>query len=58
MNITRNVGFLLLTILALTSLWLFSFFGQAISPRIPHLEGFIYILSVAIISLILMKFLT
>jgi hypothetical protein len=46
-----------LIILALTAQLLFSFFGQTIFPRVPHTGGFIYMLSIAIVSLIILKFL-
>ncbi|MBI5353840.1 MAG: hypothetical protein HZB50_14450 [Chloroflexi bacterium] len=45
-----------LIILALTMQWLFSFFGQSILPGVPHSGGFIYILSIAIVLLIIMNF--
>jgi len=47
-----------LIILVLTAQWLLSFFGQSIVPGIPHTGGFIYMLSVVIVVLITMKFLS
>lgn len=47
-----------LIVLILVVQWLFSFFGQAIFPRILHTGGFIYFLSVVIFSLIGMRFLS
>ncbi len=46
-----------LIILALTVYWLISFFGQSVFPGVPHTGGFIYMLSVVIIVLIIIKFL-
>lgn len=37
---------------------LVSFFGQSILPGVPHTGGFIYMLSIAIVALIIMKFLS
>jgi len=45
-----------LLILALTAQLLFSFFGQTIFPGVPHTGSFIYLLSVLIVVLIIMKF--
>jgi hypothetical protein len=47
-----------LIILVLTVQWLFSFFGEAVLPRILHSGGFIYLLSVVIFSLIAARFLS
>ena len=47
-----------LMILVLTAHWLLSFFGQSIVPGIPHTGGFIDMLSVVIVVLIMMKFLS
>ncbi len=44
-------------ILMLTAQLLLSFFGQSIFPGVPHTGSFIYILSVLIVVLIMMKFL-
>jgi hypothetical protein len=38
--------------------WLLSFFGQSIAPGIPHTGGFIYMLSLVIVVLIMVKFLS
>jgi hypothetical protein len=46
-----------LVILVLTAQLLLSFFGQSIFPGVPHSGGFIYILSVLIVVLIIIKFL-
>jgi len=45
-----------LIVLVLTMQWLLSFFGQSIFPGLPHTGGFIYMLSVLIVVLIMMKF--
>ena len=45
-----------LIILLLTMQWLLSLFGQSIFPGVPHTASFIYILSVLIVLLIIMKF--
>ena len=47
-----------LIILVLTVYWLLSYFGQSIFPGIPHTGGFIYMLSVTIVVLIIVKFLS
>jgi hypothetical protein len=47
-----------LIILTLTVLWLLSLFGQSILPGIPHTGGFIYMLALAIVVLIMTKFLS
>jgi len=47
-----------LIILVLTAQWLLSFFGQSFFPGISHTGGFIYMLSVVIVALITMKFLS
>jgi len=47
-----------LIILLLTLHWLLSYFGQSILPGMPHSGGFIYLLSIAIIVLIIMEFLS
>ncbi|HET7145244.1 MAG TPA: hypothetical protein VFI68_14590 [Anaerolineales bacterium] len=44
-----------LIILVLTVHWLLSFFSQSIFPGIPHSGSFIYMLSVLIVVLIIMK---
>ena len=50
-------GYMLeLMILILTVQWFLSLFGQSAFPSMPHTGGFIYILSVLIVGLILMKF--
>ena len=50
------VPLLELIILVLTAQLLFSFFGQSAFPGVPHTGGFIYMLSVLIVLLIIMKF--
>jgi hypothetical protein len=52
----KRISLLVLIILLLTAQWLLSFFGQSIYPGVPHTGGFIYILSVLIVVLIIMKF--
>ncbi|HLO13318.1 MAG TPA: hypothetical protein VK206_00715 [Anaerolineales bacterium] len=47
-----------LIILLLTAYWLLSFFGRSIVPGIPHTARFIDMLSVVIVVLIIMKFLS
>ncbi|MDO9301178.1 MAG: hypothetical protein Q7T89_07335 [Anaerolineales bacterium] len=49
---------LVLIILLLTTQWLLSFFGQSIFPGVPHTGSFIYMLSVIIVFLIVVKFLS
>ena len=49
---------LALIILLLTAQLLLSFFGQTVFPGVPHTGGFIYMLSVLIVVLIIMKFLS
>jgi hypothetical protein len=44
-----------LIILMLTAQWLLSFFGQSAFPGVPHTGGFMYMLSFAIVSLIILK---
>ena len=56
--IQRKVSLLELIILILIAQWLLSFFGQSILPGILHTGGFIYMLSVIIVVLIFMKFLS
>jgi len=46
-----------LIILILTVYWLLSFFGQSV-VSIPHTGDFLYMLSVVIVVLIIMKFLS
>jgi hypothetical protein len=46
-----------LIILVLTAQLLLSFFGQFAFPGVPHTAGFIYILSVLVVVLIIVKFL-
>jgi len=53
----EKIPMLELIILALTVYWLISFFGQSVFPGVPHTGGFIYILSVLIVVLIIIKFL-
>jgi len=48
----------LIIILVLTVYWLLSFFGQSIIPGIPHTGGFIDMLSVVIVFLIIIRFLS
>jgi hypothetical protein len=48
---------LTLIILALTLYLTLSFFGQSAFPKIPHSGAFIYMLSVLVVVLIIMKFL-
>jgi hypothetical protein len=47
-----------LIILLLSVYWLLSFFGQSIVPGMPHTGVFIDMLSVVIVVLIIMKFLS
>jgi len=47
-----------LIILLLTVYWLLSFFGHSIIPSLAHTGGFIDMLSVVIVVLIIMKFLS
>jgi len=47
-----------LIILVLTVQWLLSFFGQSIVPGILHTGGFIYMLSVLIVVLMIVRFLS
>lgn len=49
---------LVVIILILTIYWLLSFFGQSIVRGIPHSGGFIDMLSVIIMVLIIVKFLS
>lgn len=53
-----KVSLIELIILLLTVHWLLSFFSQSIFPGIPHSGSFIYMLSVLIVLLIIMKVLT
>jgi hypothetical protein len=46
-----------LIILILAALWLVSFFGQVNFVSTLHMDGFIYMLSLLIFSLIAVKFL-
>jgi hypothetical protein len=45
-----------LIILVLTVFWLFSFFGQSIIPSIPHTGGLVDMLSIVIVVLIIIRF--
>jgi hypothetical protein len=56
--IDKKISLLALIILVLTVHWLLSFFGQSIVPGIPHTGGFIDMLSVVIVVLIIIKFLS
>jgi len=56
--IDKKISLLALIILVLTMQWLLSFFGQSIVPGIPHTGGFIDMLSVVIVVLIILKFLS
>ncbi|HEX2998577.1 MAG TPA: hypothetical protein VHP14_27390 [Anaerolineales bacterium] len=47
-----------LIIFGLTMYWLLSFFGQSTVPGMRHKRGFIDMLSVVIVILIMMKFLS
>ncbi len=47
-----------LFVLVLTMYWLISFFGQSDFPGVPHTGSFIYLLSVFIVFLIMIKFLS
>lgn len=47
-----------LIILVLTVYWLLSFFGKSIVSGIRHMERFINLLSVLIVVLIMIRFLT
>ena len=50
--------FVELIILVLTIYWVLSFFGQSIVHGIPHMGGFIDMLSVVIVALIIIRFLS
>jgi len=52
------ISFLEFIILVLTVQWLFSFFGQSFVPRVLHAGGFIDVLTVVIVLLIIMQFLS
>jgi uncharacterized protein involved in cysteine biosynthesis len=54
----KKIPLLQLIILVLTVYWLLSFFGQSIVRGIPHSGGFIDMLSVIIVVLIIVKFLS
>jgi hypothetical protein len=54
----KKIPLLELIILVLTVHWLLSFFGQSIVPGIPHTGDFIDMLSVIIVILIIVKFLS
>jgi hypothetical protein len=54
----RKIGLLELIILVLTLYWLLSFFGQSIVRDIAPTGGFIDMLSIVIVVLIIMKFLS
>jgi hypothetical protein len=56
--IDKKISLLALIILVLTVHWLLSFFGQSIVPGIPHTGGFIDMLSIMIVVLIIVKFLS
>jgi hypothetical protein len=56
--IDKKISLLALIILVLAVHWLLSFFGQSIVPGIPHTGGFIDLLSVVIVVLIIIKFLS
>ena len=55
---TKMISLLELIILVLAVQWLLSFFGQSTIPHILHSAGFIDILSVVIILLIIVQFLS
>ena len=54
-SIQKKMSLLVLIILLLTMQSLLSFFGQSIFPGVPHTGGFIYMLSVLIVVLIIVK---
>lgn len=56
--VQRKVSLLVFFILLLTALWLLVFFGQSFFSVTPHTGGFIYMLSVLIVFLIMMKFIS
>lgn len=56
--VQRKVSLLVFFILLLTALWLLLFFGQSLFSVTPHTGGFIYMLSVLIVFLIMMKFIS
>ncbi|MGZ9223891.1 MAG: hypothetical protein ACXW4Q_17430 [Anaerolineales bacterium] len=49
---------LALIILVLTAYWFLSFFGQSMMPNIAQTGGFIDVLSIAIVVLIVIRFLS
>jgi hypothetical protein len=54
----RRICLIELIILGLTVHWLLSFFGQSTVPRILHRSRFIDMLSIVIVVLIIIKFLS
>jgi hypothetical protein len=54
----KKICLIELIILGLTAYWLLSFFGQSTVPRIPHTGGFIDMLSIVIVVLIIIRFLS
>jgi uncharacterized protein involved in cysteine biosynthesis len=56
--IQKKIPLLILIILVLTVYWLLSFFGHSIVPGIPQTGGFTDMLSIFIVVLILVKFLS
>jgi hypothetical protein len=52
----KKISLLEVIILIVTMYWLLSFFGQSIVPGIPHSGGFIDMLSVVIVVLIIIHF--
>jgi hypothetical protein len=54
----KRICLMELIILGLTVHWLLSFFGQSTVPRILHTSGFIDMLSIVIVVLIIIKFLS
>ena len=58
LDVSKRISLLVSIILLLTAQWLFSFFGQSILPGVPYTGSFIYMLSILIVILIIMKFLS
>jgi len=58
MSTQKKIPLLELIVLVLTVYWLLSLFGRSIISGIPHTGGFIDMLSVIIVVLIIVKFLS
>lgn len=54
----KKISLFVLIILVLTAYWFLSFFGQSMIPNITHTGGFIDMLSIAIVVLIIIRFLS